>query len=1387
MPIHISDAHKSWLNQTFWDWQNSRFRPLLRLQNHAEEGGGEPRWLLFCDYLVKAWMDGQSGDKLQQALYGTASQLWGEEPAKLKSLVEEWFLNAPGEIINRAIAVASWIGQQHGLPALFPEQLPELQLAEQAALGAYLRGERVSRGQVRMPVMLLNSLVPADEQGRRAQLRLTPVAVPAKAHGRLFRAPAALLLSLRAEGDHSFEAGLGKVERLLARCLKTPQSQDDGWALLWSLHPEPMTLDRGDVNRPHEWFMHAVTGASATGAFVLAGLHALQQQLDVGLPGMRLVRQQLREINLSSVAISAQLSGDDPPETNPLSWRWQRISGLDAKLGSFVRDRALLADSQSQVSMVLVASEQAYAADGDALKPVPVETIAEALEVAHRQANPALPDAAEALRRFLLAQDLPDAGQTRTPLAPAELIDPLRAETLRGDRLQCEVEPGSSNAIAWYLLRCYARWAGGEHLLWGEPARLAEDFFPVHLKVESDEKFDDEPDELEFEEEPDELEFEEECVNKSEDEIEEILIARTEAIQARTEAIQARIERKKKRIEKKIGRFLRFVRQNPRSLHELLDIELMLQQPPVWVLAASPAAGKTTMLAEFQLFHAYKALRQYASDGHFGVVPLWVPARELDADVLAGQGLGGAIDHWLEYNWPELGKLSSLLKCQYARVQILLDGINELRCAPEQRSVLLNNWLLTHFPASHTHCPPLLTVRTLELIRPPGAKVAHLQPWDEELRQHYVQQRLQASPQYLQRMLAELEADARAAGGAPEKMLYASPGMLSLACTLMSQGLLGKANGQQPITRARLLSTLVWSRLQAEIGRLHPDAGLLGWEEQQRLQNLPQSLQEGDWWPPAQPGVLWAALARQAKQMQFDLEAAIELPERDWWPGEHAAWQRNALSQASAQLGLVQRRRGRDEHGGRFCNWLRFSHQLLMEFFATYELTPDTLPEDIAVPGMRPVEGDFAEWEKADRKPAEDGKPVRWEGHYSLPEAAISPHEETIKLAVQLHGHPERWVQRLLEAGNPPLAARVALENWAAFGEPLYPQEDVLGPWRPERSPENGGHGTHPVLNKLRQCLHERMYNREVHISQRIEAGNLLGQLGGSPLFEIAGKALVLKSRYWARVPLPGKDVVQQTQADDEAFFMVSGFLLTNAQYICYLTCCFFDDLDSSGHNGYVLDKSLIINFSSRKGFLGLNPVRGLSAHMGDVYARWELSQRQMAIIGQERELVFSRGIGKLRLPTLNEWNLAACNFSGGNNWAFAHTQGKPAGSYTGFSDVSPWDFNCNRILDGCSPVGVFVESNAGHGDSALRDMAGNVHEVTVTPWLWSGGAGVDGAKLCFMSCGGYWGCSFSFCLRNGFDGRIFNYSMERGGSGVRLLADFGRSPEFQSAPSWGG
>ena len=1304
----------------------------------AENDTGEPPWLALCKWLAVPDMLGKHrlfNDSDHLRLEQLRAVLWGE---KAKGACEishrlfpqdDYLPRVPRETAMRAIAVAKCAREVMGGTTERiqgwnnPAELNSLESMLLQRHWCRLDGLLTEVGASRLNLLLVDDRAPKDERGRLCCLRLWKVDLSqmsdwADWHGMVVRAPAAVLLTLKSPGaegalpNDAFESALCKVQTILRASLSPPNENGMGaWAMAWSLQPVAMVHDQaGGQKMTQPWGLDAVTGGSAALPFALGALHLFRNELRTNpaehfLP----LREQLRAIDPRRLAMSASLADKLPDNAHPLDWPLEPILDLGDKLSAFVQADQKQPQGDTRTRLALVADGQARGVN--ALQREEAKTLREAVYKAASHAQAPLPAAVQSVLNYLLgqAQLLQGALASNTPLSP-----PLNSEQLhhlRNAAPASDWPPGEHRAIQWHLLQRYARWAGGEHLLWGEPAQLASDFAPIELLPEA---------------------------------------------------------RPTSGRDKGEGNYPRQERKTATGLYDLLhqpaggpDHDSFFQ-PRLWVLSATPAAGKTTLLAEFEMHMAWRALCHYASNAteHFGEVALWVPARSL---VLRHdkqgslQPLQQALGEWVQRHHPELGAWPDLLQSRRFKVRLLLDGVNELDCASHERQALLGRWLDQDYPEGHRHLPPLLTVRTLEggfVIN--GARRATLMPWNEGQRLHYIRQRLRDHPEQLSAMRDAVQKDADSAQGDATRMLYSSPGMLALGCTLTVENLLPAhtldAAAGQTVNRARLLATYVWSMLRREWQKPHLPKSLFGPDELSRLHRLEHELQSGCWAPPEVPGPLLAALRAQALAMQ----PQVQLPQGEWFK-EESADKHDALLQAAEHLSLVEQVDGGVDMRGRKRIEHRWHHQLLMEWFAAYGLGPGDLPPEAAAPEMKPVETMYDNWQEARRQwRAELGKKQELE-KFRLPTASVCDLEETIKLAVQLRGDLEDWVSRLIKVGNAPLAARIALENWVAFGEPLYPHDDPLGPWRAQRK-EGSKEGTHPVLNDLRQALHERMYGEKIHLAQRIEAGDLLGALGGSPLFEICGQALILKDEHWMPIGHPGKlytfemgdlDGGKKNERTTEGQllsvslqpFHMAGYLVTNAQYHCFVKSGVFGDAawwpgDAGAWRALMQEHN--IDPGSRLQTLavskGLEPVT-VNFWLAQAYALWEQAERAKRSSGH-----------RLTLPTEAQWEGAArwCHHqthkpgkarSSSQRWRFAHTLGEPLhvpgkldaeANETGFADLMPWDFNHNHLIGWRnSPVGIFLRSQASHGGRALHDMAGNALE-----WCASAEANTTGQRF---------------------------------------------------------
>ena len=478
-----------------------------------------------------------------------------------------------------------WWGKASRRPGLSEPQIqPDdfFHPQEQRLLGQRWGGQGLGQPDAILPVLLVQPDAAVGDRGRQVMLRLWSLDMSeqpdaAACHGRLFRAPGAALLALQEGESAGFSHALGKVETLLRACLKLPAaSGKDAVALAWSFQPLPIPLEGKQPEMP--WGMDAVSGESATLAFAVGALWVLREQLNGQVAGVLQAKQWLQGMEPGAVAFCAQFAGTAPPDLlHPLDWPLHRVGGLDDKLGSFVLSNSLKTRNEHEVKWALVHNDQSN--NGIRFHVEPAGTLSQALEKASQKSRAPLPPAAEALRAWLLQQGNPAVNaEPQTPKASPELLAPLR-QTLSAVSQWSEVhalqtEAGQPNAIAWHLLRRYARWAGGDHQLWGEPARLANAFTAIELFAEPTQQ-------------------------------DRARVTRGEVSE---EALNASLKRN--------------------SLYDLLhgaDIE----QPALWLLTGPPAAGKTTLMAEYEMHMAWRALLSHADAGAFGEVPVWVQARSL--------------------------------------------------------------------------------------------------------------------------------------------------------------------------------------------------------------------------------------------------------------------------------------------------------------------------------------------------------------------------------------------------------------------------------------------------------------------------------------------------------------------------------------------------------------------------------------------------------------------------------------------------------------------------------------------------------------------------------------------------------------------------------------
>lgn len=1129
-------------------------------------------------------------------------------------------------------------------------------------------------------------------EGVCCELVLQPIRLPpehANAHGLLVRAPGAALLELESD----FEAGLRQVQHVIRRVLapagtRLPNGDlSTPVAISWRLR----ALDKkDDLGNEVAALVKALEGPSLTAPCAVGCLHLLRDHL--AEPWRNKWWKVLREIKIERFCATAALTGyDDANPTSPTAqkdvfdWPLAVVGKVGIKLDAVGK----LRDNWWSHKLVFVANHQVVT--GNVVLWEEKESLADLIEAAHAASEPLrLPKAFEALEEALTSGD-------ESKKIPIELIQAVHDEPV-GKWLTAGETPAEVDAEkvlrVWWLKR-YAHWASGRYQTFGpvrdgrsdEPVALTRHFHPIAIAPALKPKDVD---------------------GHTKQEVQD--------------------------------------HQHLPSVDNLTELFEKCPEESAFRLHAAPAGGKTTLLAHYELDAAFKALLKHRKIGKFGELAMWLPMRDYSAHSI-NDSLSAVEGLWARVTalYPDLAQVllawhDGRLKLPGLQLRWLCDAVNEIRATDEnQRQAAqgdLYRGLTDQVRANGCWLPPIFTVRTHSQNQAlDGARGCTLLTWDEPSRLRYMETRLGPESDAFKVLKQAIDADPRS----DHDKFFATPGHLAVQCTLMRAGIVSEPAKD----RAQLFCTLLWLRLSREREVNKWPNEWFHRDELIKLNDLKTALSKPDGWRwPKRQGQLMQAMSslavwqqhldpasrelqRQSKSQErvWSMSAFVESMEEPSYPalqGHRPCMGVDKLIEVAQHLNLWQYDSDKQQ--------ITWTHQLWLELFAAIGLA---LYDDQG-PWLDAQPPELPEMKELLDKHLAAGKQRYW---FPIPSVPPIAEEETLRYLVQLRGDAKTVVKRVLNAGNAPLAARLALDNWSAFGEPVYPDEDPQGPWRPPRKDKTDG-GTDPDLNELRSALHVRMFSTDVHIAQRIEAGDLLGRLGGSPLYEICGQALVLKDEYWMQVGEPGTNYKFEMGdldflSDEDnlrhgmglhmvevAPFHMAAFKVTVAQYLCFLVSEEYTDLawwpKESGQwfMEAEIDELLPYKFKGNAWtdpFDGLEPVSCNFWH-AQAYTLWERQQRAKC----KKDVL--RVIG---IPTEVQWEGAARYHAHrlGKRWHFAHTEGKilvhGVSIYEAlFDDVNQWDINSmgNHYK---SPVGVFVDSNAGEGMHALRDMAGHQGDWT--------------------------------------------------------------------------
>ena len=579
-----------------------------------------------------------------------------------------------------------------------------------------------------------------------------------------------------------------------------------------------------------------------------------------------------------------------------------------------------------------------------------------------------------------------------------------------------------------------------------------------------------------------------------------------------------------------------------------------------WLITADPLAGKTTLLAAWEMNTALNALRRHNRREPWGEVCVFLPMRGF-ADCVkrhASRGVAAAFEAFVAEHAPGLPPMARLLSDtspdKGLQLRLLLDALNEISTPSlAERARLVGQVCdcLATPKATSKQLAPVFSVREREngltLAATRGslnphwrARTARLRAWSRAEMRRYVNER-GLPPETCRALGLALGLDEVAA--APLKPLASfcsAPGILAAQCTLLQRW----PTLVPPGGRGPLFLALLWHQLLAHAddlpNSLLPDA----------MRQEFSRLGSGARWPlPPEPGVLLHQLAAQASAMHdgaggsTDDAALARVP-----PGLQSQCDvalRQAWLRAVRTLGLAwtdARRFG-------------YAHQQWREFFGALHLDLSSDWPDFNSPPLDPPD------EAALLRQFDLDKDAR----LRLP--AVTPHHERVRFAASLSDDVPGWMLRVLPH-NLPLAARLAIDHRAALedldacGYPRPPFHPVLQHLRRKlllRSVDAG----EVVKDRLRaggvlQALQEpiahlpaglkirwhEVYGEQgehafqrqgVDIRRRLEAGLLLGELGDTLRYERVQVAAVrtdggnetrvglrLKARHWVAVGEPG-------------------------------------------------------------------------------------------------------------------------------------------------------------------------------------------------------------------------------------------------------------------------
>jgi formylglycine-generating enzyme required for sulfatase activity len=504
----------------------------------------------------------------------------------------------------------------------------------------------------------------------------------------------------------------------------------------------------------------------------------------------------------------------------------------------------------------------------------------------------------------------------------------------------------------------------------------------------------------------------------------------------------------------------------------------------LWLLKGAPGAGKSTLLLDLELRRLHAAIEHWRS-ASAGLPEVCVRISLADFDATLPQvDLSQVLPaRWAEQCVPggaEGGHAFTLkaLRSQ-ARLRPLLDGLNEIKVSNhEGRRRFVDAVHAWATQALHSGgAPAVFTVRHLNYLpfrdsaQWAEVRVVDVQGWTQLQIRAYCDKRFpgQGNPVWnAVQALPRQQCEAMLE-------LFANPFNLAAQCWLY-----GQPGGVLAPNRGLLLGRMGLLRLKDAIARRVAEVlapGLLNLETDETDIATQAAL--------SPPGALHALQLRGALLPRLQ-GLATEMQRRA--PGGWGQWRPVALPQASDETVEIEAALRAAQAVKIACQradgaW-QFDHQLWQEYFAAWPLAqacevadwPDFVP-----PPARPVPEDA------------------WE----LPPPEPSPWDQCAQMAVQIAG--SRWaLLNHLTRVNLALAARAVLAR-----EGDVPQQR---------------------LEQIKSGLLQRLQSPAASTSERIEAGELLGQLGDDLRYASiqrtgAARCLVPRQDLWIALPSGSQQV----------------------------------------------------------------------------------------------------------------------------------------------------------------------------------------------------------------------------------------------------------------------